>query len=93
MTRNVIKSDFWSSKMAVGGHFVNKIKQKVAYDVFVYDLAYLLNLITVVVGAYYRVNTVLQFQRDILLPQLIQYFLPPHMGELPPPPPPRVAMK
>ena len=51
MTRNVIESDFWSSKMATGGDFVN-LKKKVAYDVFVYDLACLLNIITVVVGAY-----------------------------------------
>ena len=38
MMRNVIESDFWLSKMAAGGHFVNFFFFKVAYDVFVYDL-------------------------------------------------------
>ena len=52
MTRNVIESDFWSSKMATGGHFVKKKIKKVAYDLFVYDLACLLHLKTVVVGVY-----------------------------------------
>ena len=52
MVRNAIESDFWSSKMAGVGNFVNKFKnKKVAYDVFVYDLACLLCLI-LVVGAY-----------------------------------------
>ena len=32
MARNAIESDFWSSKMAAGGHFVKNLKKiKVAY--------------------------------------------------------------
>ena len=32
MARNVIERDFWSSKMAAGSHFVNKIKKKLSID-------------------------------------------------------------
>ena len=32
MARNAIESDFRSSKMAAGGHFVNKIKKKLRVD-------------------------------------------------------------
>ena len=47
MTKNAIESDFRLSKMAANGDFVKKLSQKkVAHDVFVYDLACLLHLIT-----------------------------------------------
>ena len=53
MARNMIESDFRSSKMTTENHFIKKIKKKeVVYDVFVYDLACLLHMITLVVGAY-----------------------------------------
>ena len=32
MARNAIKSDFRSSKMATGGHFVKKFKKKLRID-------------------------------------------------------------
>ena len=51
MTRNVFESDFFVIENGHRRPFF-EFKKNFAYDVFVYDLACLLNLITVVVGAY-----------------------------------------
>ena len=72
MTRNAIKSDFWSSKMW-------KKKKSCIWRICVrFGMSTLFNNTSS--WCLYRVNTALQLQRDLLLPQFIQYFLPPHMG-------------
>ena len=74
MTRKAIKCDFWSSKMAAVGHFV---KKKSCIGRICVQLGMSTSSNNTISWCLYRVNTPLQLQPDLLLPQFIQYFFLP----------------
>ena len=84
MTRKAIESDFSVIQNAILWQKNKKLHMTRAYDVFVYDLACLLYLITLVVWYLYRVNTALQdltITTRSTFATIHSIFIPPHMGE------------